>query len=263
MEMRIKTLHRAGVAGVAAAGMLAVTLVGLGGGHAHAAQNPPSETIAQSCVIPQDAQRPANTQGNGGVTTQTAPPPNAQQPGAQASTGPETAIFCVTDDAGSSYAVAVDPESCVVISMMQLPADDIQDSAQTAPEQGNTQQNQPQVQGVPSQDATGQGGMTQNGPVQAQAGSVSTDQGIACAFASNTDDQTESIPAQVTTSSGAICTIVLTDGATAPQVGDVVTGQVVACDASGAPESGSSNSSNSQPGTSTVPAQPTEVAPPA
>jgi hypothetical protein len=163
----------------------------------------------------------------------------------------------------------------------------IQGSAQAGPSQGNTQQGELQVippgqsnsqqddgQGVPNQGNTQQGDtMTQNDSNQpaaqqpntgsaVQSATLDQGSGVFCAITENSDDQgvIEQVPAsEAAGAAGAVCSVVIADGSVAPQVGQIVTGQVVACDASGipaAPESGSSNSTTTQPGSNNAPSQP-------
>jgi hypothetical protein len=129
------------------------------------------------------------------------------------------------------------------------------------PNQGNAQQGGTVTQSDPNQPATQQQPST-GGAVQ----SATLEQGsvLACAISDNGDEQgvIEQVPA--TGVAGAVCTVAIADGSAAPQVGQIVTGQVVVCDASGipaAPASGNSDSTNTQPGVNTTPTQPTPTIP--
>jgi hypothetical protein len=287
MEMGMLSTSAKRFTGLATAGMLAFTLAGVMGGHASAAENPPTCT-----TVPSDGQGQGSSTGgapNTNESTQTIPAaPNGQMPDANVSNTSGSATFCTSGGPGDAYSVEIDPETCVVISITALPDGMIQGSAQAGPSQGNTQQGELQVippgqsnsqqddgQGVPNQGNTQQGDtMTQNDSNQpaaqqqpntgsaVQSATLDQGSGVFCAITENSDDQgvIEQVPAsEAAGAAGAVCSVVIADGSVAPQVGQIVTGQVVACDASGipaAPESGSSNSTTTQPGSNNAPSQP-------
>jgi len=270
MEMGMLSTRTKRFAGVATAGMLAFTLAGVLGGNASAAENPPTCTTVQSGGQGQGSSNGGAPNPNG--STQAIPAaPNGQTPGANASNASGAETFCTSGGPGQAYSVEIDPESCVIISMTTLPDGPIQGSAQSAPELGITQQGgaqQDSGQGVPNQGNTQQGGTDPNQPATQQqpapggpmqSATLNQGSGIFCAIAGNGDEQgaIEQVPAPG--SAGAVCTIVIGNGLATPQVGQIVTGQVVACDASGipaAPASGNRDSTNTQPGASAVPSQP-------
>ncbi len=270
MELGMISTSAKRLTGVATAGMLAFTLAGVMGGHASAAENPPTCT-----TIPagQQGQGPSTSSApNTDGSTQSIPAaPNGQAPDANASNVSGSETFCTSEGSGDAYSVEIDPESCVVISITALPDGMIQGSAQAGSSQGNTQQGELQVippgqsnsqqddgQGVPNQPAQQQ----PNRGSAVQSATLDQGSGVFCAIAENDDEQgvIEQVPAPgAAGATGAVCSIVIADGSVAPQVGQIVTGQVVACDASGipaAPESGSSNSTTTQPGANAAPSQP-------
>jgi hypothetical protein len=287
MDMGMLSTHAKRFTGVAGAGMLAFTLAGVMGGHASAAENPPTCT-----TVPSVGQGQGTSTGgapNTNESTQTIPAaPNGQSPEANASNTSGSETFCTSDGSGDAYSVAIDPESCVVISITALPGGMIQGSTQAGSSQEDTQQGELQVippgqsndqqngnQAVPNQGNTQQGGtVTKNDPNQpstqqqptagsaVQSATLEQGSAIACAIAENGDDQgvIEQVPASgAAGAAGAVCSVVIADGSVTPQVGQVVTGQVVACDANGipaGPASGTGSSTNTQPGTSAVPSQP-------
>jgi hypothetical protein len=281
MEVGMLSTSAKRLTGVATAGMLAFTLAGVIGGHASAAENPPTCTTIPA--QPGQGQGPStggvpNTDGS----TQSIPAAPSSQANAANPSGSET--FCTGGEPGDAYSVEIDPESCIVISITTLPGGLVQGSAQAGSVQGNIQQGDAQQgagQVVPNQGNTQQGGTTtQNDPNQpatqqqpnsgsaAQSATLEQGSAIACAIAGNSDDQgvIEQVPAPGAASApgapgaaGAVCTVVIADGSAAPQVSQIVTGQVVACDASGvpaAPESGNSDATTTQPGANSVPSQP-------
>jgi len=280
MEMGMLSTRTKRFAGVATAGMLAFTLAGVMGGHASAAENPPTCT-----TVPSGGQGQGSSTGGATGSTQTFPTaPNAQAPETTNSNATGSETFCTSVGPGDAYSVEIDPESCVVISMTTLPNGTFQGSAQTAPAQGNVEQGGAQEvpgqsgtqqgadQGMPTQGNTQQGGtFTQNDPNQpaaqqqpntggaVQSATLDQGSGVFCAIAENGDEQgvIEQVPA--TGAAGSVCTVVVADGSATLQVGQIVTGQVVSCDASGipaAPASGNGNPTNTQPGANAVPSQP-------